>query len=187
MRKLMAALALPLLASILPAGEASATHSPGKGPNYDFVVGSMKYKEVYICGPPLNIEGCEPGDEYVAWQSHVTINARSGPSGENPQGHWSIDSRPFEPNRVFGDVTCLRVDGNRAIIGGRYDERSPTLGHDAAGVLWEVVDLGTGKDDDASNAFVAFVTEESLQSCELPFEIAVPNQQGNFVVHDATP
>ncbi len=177
MRKAVAVLALAVLVLAGLPGVATATHSPGGGPKFDFVRGSGKYVEEY------DFDGDGKIDT-VAYETHFTISAKSGPSGENPEGRWSIDSRPFEQDRVFGDVTCLRVEGNRAIVGGRYDDRSSTLGHDSEGVLFEFVDNGPGTDD-AAGGFVSYVSEEALQSCELGY--SVPFQQGNFIVHDATP
>jgi hypothetical protein len=45
------------------------------------------------------------------------LNARSGPSGENPTGAAGV-APAFAPDfRVGGPVTCLNVTGNHAVIG----------------------------------------------------------------------
>jgi hypothetical protein len=45
------------------------------------------------------------------------VDARSGPSGENPTGTAIVRSNPLLGFRVEGPVTCLNVTGNRAVIG----------------------------------------------------------------------
>jgi hypothetical protein len=48
---------------------------------------------------------------------HTTgsVDARSGPSGENPEGRFSA-RQLFDT--IFAAVTCLRVSGSRAVVGG---------------------------------------------------------------------
>jgi hypothetical protein len=45
------------------------------------------------------------------------VDARSGPSGENPTGTAIVRSSPVLGFSVEGPVTCLNVTGNRAVIG----------------------------------------------------------------------
>jgi hypothetical protein len=45
------------------------------------------------------------------------VDARSGPSGENPTGTAIVRSSPILGLRAEGPVTCLNVTGNRAVIG----------------------------------------------------------------------
>jgi hypothetical protein len=45
----------------------------------------------------------------------ITVDAFSGPSGENPGGHVSFDSI-FIAEPVSGQVTCLDVAGNTAVM-----------------------------------------------------------------------
>jgi hypothetical protein len=52
-----------------------------------------------------------------------TINASSGPSGENPTG--TLEARGLL-NATF-PVTCLQVTGNRAVIGGRLTSGPTTV------------------------------------------------------------
>ena len=48
------------------------------------------------------------------------VDARSGPSGQNPTGslNWSFGSAGYNENVASASVTCLSVTGNRAVIGG---------------------------------------------------------------------
>ncbi len=57
-----------------------------------------------------------------AFYTNIRIDARSGPSGQTPTGTVGIYECErgicgLIPSERGGDVTCLRVEGNRAIIG----------------------------------------------------------------------
>src|SRR5512133_3571208 len=79
---------------------ATATHSPGKGPKHDLVVGSARFTT------PV---------------ASVRINAKSGPNGANPRGHFFLKEGGFQ---FRGAVTCVKVAGNRASVGGRVTKSS---------------------------------------------------------------
>jgi hypothetical protein len=55
----------------------------------------------------------------------VHVNAQSY-DGADPRGNFFVDQEvTFDPRftfRIRGDVTCHRVDGNRAVVAGRLDE-----------------------------------------------------------------
>ena len=65
------------------------------------------------------------------------VDARSGPSGENPTGTARLSSSPVVGLRVEGPVTCLSVTGNRAVIGFANTLGNPFLG---VGAFIEVTD-----------------------------------------------
>jgi hypothetical protein len=46
------------------------------------------------------------------------LSARSGPSGEDASGRYFF-SRHDVGVSLWGEVTCLRVEGNKAVVGGR--------------------------------------------------------------------
>src|ERR1044072_8858666 len=79
---------------------ATATHSPGKGPKHDLVVGSAGF------AVPV---------------ASVRINAKSGRNGENPRGHFFLSEAGWQ---FSGSATCVRVVGNRASVGGRVTQSS---------------------------------------------------------------
>jgi hypothetical protein len=79
---------------------ATATHSPGKGPKHDLVVGSARFSV------PV---------------ASVRINAKSGRNGENPRGHFFLSEAGWQ---FSGSATCVRVVGNRASVGGRVTRSS---------------------------------------------------------------
>jgi hypothetical protein len=87
----LAAVAASLLL-LLFAPDAGASHDPSGAPfDEDFVVGSF-------------------GDSL----STTTVDAHSGPSGENPTGEITV--RVMDAFAT-GQVTCLSVAGNRATVG----------------------------------------------------------------------
>ena len=74
---------------------------------------------------PASAAGQAPGQDSVVGSGvgnvpqlpiPFDIDAHSGPSGENPTGTVRFVSEPFGV-RIEGSVTCLRVSGNRAVIG----------------------------------------------------------------------
>ncbi|MCA1702421.1 MAG: hypothetical protein LC808_03790 [Actinobacteria bacterium] len=167
-KRAIVASAVALLALTAHTGGATATHSGGGGPdNQDFVHGSVTFSSNTGVGGTLQ-------------QTHHQFNARSGPSGEDPTGRWSIKG---DFGEARGYVSCLRVTGNRATIGGRYDPDSPVLGN-PAGILFQVVDNGRPGTDESTGYF--HFAAGALESCndQRPSRTF---QQGNLVVHDATP
>ena len=67
--------------------------------------------------------------------TNIAINATSGPNGENPSGRVSFDTF-IGPQS--GPVTCLRVEGRRAVIG--FTDTQSGAGQ----TIVEVVDNGPG-------------------------------------------
>ena len=65
------------------------------------------------------------------------FDAHSGPSGENPTGTAAISLTSTPSVFTSGPVTCLAVDGNRAVIGIENGPGSLTAGE---GTLIEVTD-----------------------------------------------
>jgi hypothetical protein len=139
---------------------ATAKHSPGKGPKHDLVVGSARFTT------PV---------------ASVRINAKSGPNGENPRGHFFLKEGGFQ---FRGSVTCVHVVGNRASVGGRVTKSSgaggPAVG---SGFVQFTEDNGSpGRNDRSQTAFVA----TPPMACPAPVTPAFVLAQGNYVVKDAT-
>jgi hypothetical protein len=139
---------------------ASATHSPGKGPKRDLVVGSARFPVV---------------------AAHVRINAKSGPSGQNPRGHFFLRQGSFQ---FRGSVTCVLVVGNRASVGGRVTRSSgagaPPVG---SGFVELIEDNGEpGRNDRSQTLFVA----SPPTTCPAPTTPFFVVARGNYVVHDGT-
>lgn len=177
MKKRFAVLTLALLLSLaivggVGVGVAGATHSNGEGPDYDFVRGTWE----------------------SATGAKFHVNAKSGPSGEDPKGRFYVEFKeaaeatpPRIPFDFRGEVTCLNVDGNTARVGGRVTHAKGDLPGNPAeggGFLITVVDNGEPGDNDHA---VGLPSPQGVPDvCPLR-TTANPGQHGNFVVHDATP
>jgi hypothetical protein len=163
-KKLLAALSLALLFPLaLGVNGASATHSPGTDPQHDFVSGTGLFQ---LEGGPLVL---------------FHLNAKSGPAGEDPQGHASV-RQPGGEFSFMGEVTCLNVIGNTAVAGGVITQSDFGPGAEGNGFLIWVIDNGQGVKD----AAVAQLLPEPPPACPAP-GLGIPFKGGNFIVHDATP
>ena len=103
------------LASLVIAMACWAAPAQGQGPSRDSVIGDLEEE----------LQGF-----FVTW----TFDVSSGPQGENPTG--TVDNELLGP----GSVTCLSVQGNRAVIGAVFPQ--------AFGTSWLIylVDNGFGAD-----------------------------------------
>jgi hypothetical protein len=156
--------ALVFLFVLFAPGAAMGTHSTGENPSNDFVRGT-----VHLPIPPFGT----PFDQHVS--------AKSGPAGEDPEGHFYILDEP--QNLDFrGRVTCLNVFGNMATIGGVVTNSREPLPPEGSGVLISVADNGEPGDLDQSTA--AFGLPQPPLLCP-PVFFAVVFGGGNYVVHDA--
>jgi hypothetical protein len=163
MKRMLAPLLMALC--LLVPMAASATHSPGNGPDMDKVDGTVE----------------------DLFPSTLHVNATSDPDGANPSGHlwYRADASSFSP--VFdevGEVTCLNVLGNDATIGMRIDRsKAPGFPGVGNGFLFYVSDYGEPGDLD-SHLDIPTLTPPT--TCPTPVPFAFPQKNGNFVVHDAT-
>jgi hypothetical protein len=165
MKKLLAALTLALLVSVvIGVGVASATHSNGAGPKQDLVSGTSHFED-------------------LGFDSQLHVNATSGPTGEDPRGHF-VYRQSFlgiTHEDISGTVTCVTVNGNVAGVGGEVTKSKNLFVPEGRGVVISVEDRGHGEEDAAS----VFFTLATPTEC--PFLGTVDFQKGNFIVHDATP
>lgn len=154
---------------------ASATHSAGDGPKKDFVRGTGHFEGPNpVTGQPTDLT--------------MHVSARSGPSGENPKGHFFVKREAPTELRVRGEVTCLNVVGNQAVVGGRIERGQ--VPPDAVfpiggGVLFQFDDNGEARlipdRMQGSPTLTPTVCPNPVPAARLPI------QQGNFVVHDSAP
>ena len=158
----MARLLLVVAVAFAAPGLASAAT-----PRHDFVVGTGYFDAL----------------QYV-----VTVNAHSGPLGEDPHGSFHAMQRHTSDFNLGGSVTCLHVVGNSAYVGGII-ERAPETGEPFEGetFLIQVQDNGEPGRGDLFDAAFTFGQDPPFVPCEpLPFaSFGVPAEHGNFVVHDA--
>jgi hypothetical protein len=156
----LSVVALPALVLAAIPAIATATHSPGKGPKHDLVVGSARFSV------PV---------------ASVRINAKSGPNGENPRGHFFLREFGWQ---FRGSVTCVRVVGHLASVGGRITSSSgvggPAVG---SGFIQLTQDNGSpGRNDRSQTIRVP----SPPTTCPVPTTPVFVLARGNYVVHDAT-
>jgi hypothetical protein len=168
MRRLFTSLALALLALLVAAGTASATHSDGAGPGQDLTVGTGALDD-----PAAGV--------FVK----LHVNAKSGPFGEDPSGHLNFKGNPpgVPPIDIQADVTCLFVSGHDAVVGfvvtkskaGPFPEGFPGL--------FAIHDGGEPGTADRFEGFPGF--PDQLCAVIPVGATNPPITQGNFIVHDA--
>ena len=183
MKRILLALALALLASIsLSVSVANASHNNGRGPNKDMLVGTGKR----VLGSTTE---------------YIHINAQSGPAGENPRGHftWRTNHSAFGEADLMGEVTCLLVRDNRAVVLG-VGERNKVDNLNVFGLIW-IDDNGEGNEPNDTLAYV-FIgrlvpfdpgdtppCRQLMNSSPPVFDVhpSAVFAHGNFIVHDAKP
>lgn len=180
MRHMAGALAATLALAVVPAG-AAASHQPSGGSQHDFTAGGGSNE--FATGGP----------------GHLRIGAQSDRDGSDPHGH--VQARgdldgdgPTEPFAFEGEVTCLRVEGNRSAIKYRFkhafgsgapfqdggiqvfiEDNGPPRGG-------EPVDRSTFDEPEPMGVFDARAAQCDDPNDRLTYERI---DSGNFVVHDA--
>jgi len=149
----IAALAVLLFALAAPASQASQ----------DSVTGTGRHL------------GADP--PYPTIQVHVNAFADAG--GLNPRGNLSVDAEGF--HRYTGDVTCLSLFGNVAIVGIQI-VKSSNPAFVGKGQLWTIADLGSPGDSDSIAGYP--LTDVAPVVCPPQF-FTVPVVSGNYTVHSA--
>ena len=176
-------LSMGLLALAASPVVAHASHSAGNGPEDVLVSGTAIRTAVLASGSKTRVM--------------MGISARGGAAGENARGRFFVKrtTEPPVPGRpdldYVGEVTCLRVVGNRAIVGGvitddRVDLASNPI--EDTGFVGAYVDNDQTDTDapDESNSSPGIAAPGDTCPMNVAFPTA-PFQQGNYVVHDDTP
>jgi hypothetical protein len=149
---------LLILASVAVAMACWAAPAQGQAPSRDSVTGSAA----------ASIGRAVP----------LFFDASSGPQGENPTGTVEIFFVP-------GSVTCLSVQGNRAVIGASWTGPTPAFG--APNLLIYVVD-GGDVGDPPPDIIGAVAVEAAPTVCPAPGgHEDYPIFVGNITVVDAQP
>jgi hypothetical protein len=161
MKRIVAAVALGLTSLLVAAAVAAARSDAGSASKQDVVRGRG---------------AIETGPIVVA----LRVNARSGPSGENPRGHLVFRGNPppLGDIDIKGRVTCLRVIGNAAVVGFVVTKSRAGFPEGSGGVF-TVVDGDPG----APDMFEGMPTGPPPTVCPLPFG-GRPITRGGFVVQD---
>ena len=158
MTRLFAGVLSAVVFVAMPAS-AIGSHSPGKGPKRDLVVGSARFPVV---------------------AAHARINAKSGPNGENPRGHFFLRQGSLQ---FRGSVTCMRVVGNLASVGGRVNKSNPSGPPVGSGFVQLIQDNGEpGRSDRSQTVYLP----SPPMTCPVPTTPFFVVARGNYVVHDAT-
>jgi hypothetical protein len=174
MKRRVLAIVGAVAAILLVSSSASVAQTPGG----DSAVGEG------VAGPGCEIpENCTP---YVSFD----FTARSGPSGEDPAGttinHIGGGSAPT----FSGDVTCLSVTGNTAVVGafGMFDSPDYFAGPVAD---WYLVVDGGGPGSLRDRISIEDVFDSPPPTdCSRPPVFRAPAYTvagGDIVVHDAPP
>jgi hypothetical protein len=162
-------------------GLVSAGSSSGQGAPYDSVSGAVK----------VTFPNFPPGQNTT---EQLVVTAQDGPEGL----HGSIEfMSPLDQVDVSkADVTCMRVDGNEALVGGTF--REPFIyggqpGFPASRLLYIVVQLrdngapGQSVPDEVHPVvFDDRPRQPNFSPCNIPPQVWYPVDKGNFAVHDAT-
>lgn len=165
------ALALALTGTV-GASAAPSSQAASAGPiGVDFLVGAVERPGF---GAPVPVR--------------VSVFAVSGPNGERAFGFFSaqgvVGGVPFP---FSGRVTCLRVDGNRAVAGGVVTKSEAVNAPVGSGILLQVTDNGfPGAGRDTNVNFVGFGgSDPELTTCPFTDDvIEVTITKGDLAVHD---
>lgn len=181
-RTALALAAIGALGAALP-GTSTGSHSEAGGANRDFAVGAAKNAFFQLGGP-----------------NHLMVSAHSDPAAVDPKGHvrakGDIDGPgPLEPFAFEGEVTCVRVEGNRAAIKYRFKHAEGSAEPlEGGGVQVFVEDNGPPNDEIPDrNTFdppqPAGVFDTNATACDDPRlrQDYDPVESGNYTVHDAAP
>jgi hypothetical protein len=135
-----------------------------------------------------------PNDSVTGGGKHVVtltqgISAHSGPAGEDPRGNVTIAQNGVGLF-AHGDVTCLLVTGNRAVITWVVTSNNGFGAVEGQLIVTEVVDNGnpgqSTAPDEIRNSFEGAIFEDpDNPGCFLPVFPPVPVEQGDYQVHDA--
>lgn len=118
----------------------------------------------------------------------INISAHSGPAGESPWGHLKAQNLPSYPVPfdIEGDVTCLRVLGNTAVLGIRNTKLEapgypPNL---YPGTIQYVTDGALLGIPDSISYQYPVATVPMICPIPSPVFTIFPMTHGNFVVQD---
>jgi hypothetical protein len=117
------------------------------------------------------------GEITGAFAFEATLDAESGPSGENPEGTFVHTPNGF--SSVYS-VACLRVSQNTAVVGVNY------VGQPDYGLVFRVVDSAVdtfAAQADRDNSLVAADDCTTTTTFVSPLPIIA----GNIAIHDAHP
>jgi hypothetical protein len=169
MVKMFCVFAAGLLAALaILTGSAGATHKNGKGPPFDFIVGSGQLPFVTPFGV-LDVS--------------ISVDGRS--DGVNVKGEYSATIRGIINVDISGHLTCLRVDGNEAVISGVVENTNNAIAPVGSGVIAMGLDNGDpGPDGQPVDTVLALPQGRPLSTCPRAVSAGVQLTTGDFTTHD---
>jgi hypothetical protein len=134
---------------------------------------------------PLPVEDSVTGNFDLGSVARGTIDAHSGPSGENPQGHVHYQGTIDGWQEFDGDVTCVAVDGHQAAVGvvGQGTPLADPSNPRPATVLATVVDGDGAGPDTIGRVFAEGSTPPNCATAT--FDSQFSFGVGDLVVADA--
>jgi hypothetical protein len=157
------------------------------GSNYSFrMCGRDDGEADYVCAQPGTFRTQPPVEDsvYGEWAdaggSSFSVDAHSGPEGQSPHG--TISWRDGDRTYTSDEVTCMIVDGPRAILGSvGILHTEPSGVDDLTSTLVTVVDGRTQEDT------LNYVSPTNVNFCsQASFDDQRPlGSQFEFVVNDA--
>ena len=163
MKRLLAALTLALLVSLVLAVGATGAPGPTGGGNMDSASGNV-----------------------LQFGFHDTFSAKSSSLGTNAQGSWKRTETDTDPNTVItGDIRCLRVQGNLFEARGVIVDTRNTGTFILQGFILRGSDGGKFQSVPPDTYSASFTLLPQLEdSCMVP-GLAPPVQEGEIIVKDA--
>ena len=145
-----------------------------------------------LVSPPRPSPGSAPGRDTAVGVGHfspqdsdVRVESSSEADGSDQRGNYLVRVGSPEPLGFSGSVTCLRVTGNRALVGGQVDTSQTRSPPEKSGVFIEIEDNGEpgeGRD----RVQIQPVTAPPASCLDAPPRGGGSMiTSGNYVVHDA--
>jgi len=95
------------------------------------------------------------------------------------------DSRGFLNIDISGHLTCLRVDGNQAVVSGVVEQTNSGFAPLGSGVIAMGIDNGDpGPDGAPVDTVLALPVGRPLTNCPAEISAGVALTSGDFVTHD---
>jgi hypothetical protein len=162
--------------------------------SYSFRVCGQDAFTAEVCAQTRTFTTTAPTEDSVKaewWAgccSGFTVTARSGPDGENPRGTiaWQFGSS-FDPYNWFfdGDVTCLAVDGQQAVIGAVGTRSGGPDDTTVPATMRIVVVDGRTQRDQYADEFPPQGSTPPVCDASVLDEPSEVGEQHEFVVNDA--
>ena len=184
------ALVASMLGGLATAVPALATHDSGSGGDRDFAAGSAANMLVEVSPYPAHLRLAAHGIDAELPTLAPLPELPDLFGSEEVTGH--VVGSGVLPNgefRTAGEVTCLKVVGNRATIKYRFGRTAgPGAPSPGWGVQVFVEDNGSGATPDGNATDLPLppaAFDPQADQCELPRGPYNPVDSGNYVVHDA--